>query len=135
MISQKVDLTAHRDFSTQRPSILNFHLRQSTGGGGVEFDDLFMSKDDYEVFTWRERFFGRRRHFNEKARIFNYEAKYEQLWKGMCVRCGRPLMNWDKSYGNVCRQCDCILEGNRVPWKKYYIPFGTDSTDDLFNLR
>ena len=134
MISQNIDLTLHRDFSTASRSPLDFHQIGQFYNNLSDIDSLFMRVDEYEAIQRYEKMFGKRRHQNEKYIVFGYESKHEAYWKITCARCGKPLRVPWKIYGNVCEDCDCELESHRVPWKKYYIP-NENTHNDLFALR
>lgn len=135
MLPRNIDLTEHRDFNSNNGRPINqFRIRQYINGL-PDMDVPMMTLSDFVKIQWWEKIFGRRCHHTEKERIFNYEAKHEQYWKETCVRCGRPLRRPWVDYGNVCQQCDQQIEGNRVPWKKYYIPVERPRFSELFDLR
>lgn len=135
MISNRIDLTQNRDFGNRRFRLpMLFRIREFVDSIADQ-DDPLVTEEEYEKLVWYEGIFGRRRHFSEKHRIFNYEIKHEEMWRGMCVRCGARLIPWKNIYGGVCAACEDDM--HRIPWKDYY---GQPSerervTNDLFNLK
>lgn len=139
MISGKVDLTEHRDFSLG-PGLVSFReqielIRQEQV---LELEDaLFMSLDDYNKLSRYHKIFGTRRHSNEKERVFDYEGRHERYWKETCVRCGRPLrIPWNRC-GELCKYCDEIVDDRRIPWKGWKSSESErqHSADEIFSLR
>ena len=133
MISRKIDLTENRDFSQGKNTAFGVHIRQFLNGI-ADIDDPFMSEVEYEILEWYETLFGRKRHMNQKAKVFNYETRFEEMWKGLCARCGHRLVPWKSERGELCHRCDIEVTG-RVPWKDYYIQRERNIEDRLFNLR
>lgn len=135
MISNRIDLTQNRDFGNRRFRLpMLFRIREFVDGIADQ-DDPLVTEEEYEKLVWYEGIFGRRRHFSEKHRVFNYETKHEEMWRRMCVRCGARLIPWNNIYGGVCDACESDM--HRIPWKDYYgQPSGRERvTNDLFNLR
>ena len=131
MLPRNIDLTANRDFS---------------GGGRINFTGLLrtidldaeaMSTDEYEVICWWEGIFGRKRHYNEKNKVFDEDRKYYERWRDTCVRCGKPLRCPWKRAGELCVDCAEVLDTSRLPWIEYYgqQAWERDRTMDIFSMR
>lgn len=129
MLSRNIDLTENRDFSGGRIEFT--HLLRS-----IDLDAEVMSTDEYEVIVWWEGIFGRRRHSNEKDRVFDKEEKYLNGWRGKCERCGKPLRcPWKRVYG-LCIECNDAMEKSRIPWIEHYgQQSSSDRTMDIFHMR
>lgn len=134
MISRKIDLTENRDFQGGRQRVLRVHIRQFLDGI-ADIDDPLMDETEYEFLSWYEGIFGRQRHMNQKAKVFNYEKRFEEMWKGLCVRCGHRLVPWKSARSELCHKCDVEMDSGRVPWKDYYGQRERSIEDRLFNLR
>ena len=137
MISRKIDLTAHRDFSSGERFPQLFRIREFVNGL-PDIDDPVMTRDEYDMLEWWEKIFGRKRHLNQKYKVFDSEERYRKMWRGICVRCGRRMIPWNSVNGvngELCRQCDDALEHERIPWKKSEIPRERNISDTLFGLR
>ena len=134
MISDKIDLTENRDFSGGNIWSIDIPLPD-------DWEDMeIMSYDTWEAIIEREKIFGRRRHINQKDKIFDlYNTKRLNTFKTHCARCGKLIrIPWD-NMGGICRRCDSQVETSsydRIPWKKFE---GTlthrNNPREIFNLR
>ena len=99
MLTPRVDLTAHMDFSGG--SIIDFF---DTRLDEILDDEYaLISTDEYKRLTWWEGIFGRKEHKNQKHEIFSKDIN-ELMTR--CLRCGKPFrIPWD-SIGGICRKCD-----------------------------
>ena len=140
MISRKIDLTEHRDFSGDNHSWFTI-----TEIDADLFDESYISSTEYDYIAWWESIFGRRRHTNRKHEIFKpYDEKtfIENSMK-RCQRCGKPLKIPWRRYGGLCKECeDDLFKGsNGFLW--YGSPDRPVSINeysptinlDIFNLR
>ena len=135
MISRRIDLTENRVFGRiNGHGIPTVHMRQFLDGV-ADSDEPFMSEDEYELLERHERLFGRLRHINEKSKVFNYEKRFEEMWRGKCVRCGARLVIWKGARGDLCHRCDVEMDSGKVPWKDYYGRRERSVNELLFDLR
>lgn len=107
MLSSAVDLTANRDFG----GLSMFFLPDIS----VEMvDNDYMSYDEYEALKYWENIFGKKRHRNQKAKVFGYKDNYD------CCRCGKPIKLPWKNHGGICEACDAIMQTVEIPWSRKY---------------
>jgi len=128
MLSPRVDLTEHMDFSGGTINVMDTIIE-------IPLDEYQpMTCDEYERFKWWESIFGRRGHRNQKYEIFNLKGTLNEC-KSHCYRCGKPFrIPWD-NIGGVCRKCDnemCDSEHN-IPWKNYHAQ-SSRTRDIAYNL-
>jgi hypothetical protein len=128
MLSPRVDLTEHMDFSGGTINVMDTIIE-------IPLDEYQpMTCDEYEWFKWWESIFGRRGHRNQKYEIFNLKGTLNEC-KSHCYRCGKPFrIPWD-NIGGVCRKCDsemCDSEHN-IPWKNYHAQ-SSRTRDIAYNL-
>ena len=129
MLSPKVDLTEHMDFSGGIFS--NIRLVEISD----DEQDL-MSTEEYEWFTWWEGIFGRKGHKNQKREIFSKNINEVTV---RCPRCGKPFrIPWVK-IGGVCKKCsDEIFDpSHNLPWKRNNNPSVSERSIvyNLFNSK
>jgi hypothetical protein len=131
MLSPKIDLTEHMDFSGGSINLMDTLIE-------IPNDEYsLMSSDEYEWFIWWEGIFGRKGHRNQKHEIFNPDTDPFIRSKSHCYRCGKPFrIPWD-NIGGVCRKCDSEMcdSVQAIPWKKYSSPRERDVAYNLFNRR
>ena len=132
MLSPKVDLTEHMDFSGGIFS--NIRLVEISD----DEQDL-MSTEEYEWFTWWEGIFGRKEYKNQKHEIFSKNINEVMV---RCPRCGKPFrIPWENIDGvcRVCRKCnDEIFDpSHSLPWKRNNNPSVSERSivHNLFNSR
>ena len=132
MLSPKVDLTEHMDFSGDIFS--NIRLVEISD----DEQDL-MSTEEYEWFTWWEGIFGRKEYKNQKREIFSKNINEVMV---RCPRCGKPFrIPWENidSVCRVCRKCnDEIFDpSHSLPWKRNNNPSVSERSivHNLFNSR
>lgn len=130
MLSRRVDLTEHMDFSMDSFSDIRL----------VEIPDdeyELMTTEEYELLTWWEGIFGKKEHRNQKHEIFSKDI-FNEL-KAHCYRCGKPFrIPWD-SIGGICRKCDGEIfdPSHTLPWKRNNDPSVSERSivSSLFNSR
>ena len=132
-MDRKIDLTERNDFSS---------LRVEDVLTSMFLDDELVSSDEYETIVRWESIFGKERHDNEKAEIFDYNGKYERDVERHCQRCGIELrVPWKVFYG-LCKECDEFVDAGDepLPWKRGCGTIGSrgsvgDDIQNLFGLR
>lgn len=136
MLSSRVDLTAHMDFSEDAINI--FKILDVEIPVEIPDDEYApMSVDEYIWLIWWEGIFGRRGHRNQKYEIFNSKGILNEI-RSHCYRCGKPFRTpWD-DIGGVCRKCNDEIcdSGHTLPWKKHNVsPIEGNIIYNLFNSR
>ena len=132
MLTPRVDLTAHMDFSGG--SIIDFF---DTRLDEILDDEYaLISTDEYKRLTWWEDIFGRKKHKNQKHEIFSKDIN-ELMTR--CLRCGKPFrIPWD-NIGSVCRKCNYEIfdPSHNLPWKRNNNPSVNERSIiyNLFNSR
>lgn len=133
MLSSRVDLTAHMDFSRRTIHI----LPEPQDAEILDDEHELMSVDKYDWLIWWEGIFGRRGHRNQKYEIFDSKGILNEI-RSHCYRCGKPFRTpWD-NIGGVCRKCNDEIcdSGHTLPWKKHNAsPIEGNIIYNLFNSR
>lgn len=138
MISPKIDLTENREFSGGHSSI----MEMDTPIPDFMFYEK-MTPEQMDKFLFREKYFGKFTHYNERYKIFDGERKWKEKVRTHCERCGKEIKApWTKRFG-LCPECDDIMENSGVPWKDRYKTTPNDESGwsndrtayDLFNAR
>ena len=136
MLSPRIDLTEHRDFSGGNGALMDTPIE-------IPMDEYeLMSNEEYEVLVWWEGIFGKRRHYTEKSKVFHTESDYPFGGdKDHCYHCGKLFrLPWDNIYGR-CRKCSEEKEESgyrwRIPWVDHYTRPSSreDVAYNLFNRR
>lgn len=113
MLSSAVDLTANRDFGGLRM----FFLPDIS----VEMiDDDYMSCEEYEVLKYWENIFGKKRHRNQKVKVFGHKYIHNIKDNCECYRCGKPIKLPWKNHGGICEACNTIIQAAKIPWSRKY---------------
>lgn len=130
MLSPKIDLTEQRDFSGGVGSFTDSEVPEDV------YDGL-MTCEQYDRLCRWESIFGKRRHENQKRRIFpvilsRYNTK--------CTCCGKELRApWMRFSNNgLCQDCEKESRYNsRIPWKSNIVSVGhfNDKGYRLFNSK
>ena len=81
-------------------------------------DDDYMSCEEYEILKRWENIFGKRKHRNQKTKVFG--SKYIHDTEDNCYRCGKPIKLPWKNHGGICEACDTIVQTSKIPWSKKY---------------
>jgi hypothetical protein len=138
MLSNRIDLTANRDFG-HRQTIVEMDM----GIFDRWYDDDSITLDEYDYLSWWEGVFGKTRHTNEKRKLFGEDRNNIVLRLEMgthCARCGKELkLPWARFYG-LCRECNDDVErgAQRLPWKAYKAEVSDrrmDNASEVFSLR
>ena len=136
MISHDIDLTENRDFSGGNVIIWQLDIPTPEDWEDMEL----MTNDQWEAVVEHERIFGRKRHINQKDKIFDWKNSNRlNIFKSQCARCGKVFrIPWD-NLGGICRKCDSEVETSsydKIPWKIYDSTWNPrNDPKDIFNLR
>lgn len=129
MKSLKIDLTERHDFvNTSNVANPLFHL-----GYIIEYK---MSREEYDLWVLRQRFFGKKLYENHKWAVFG-DQRLEKEMEEHCERCGKRITPWEKAthYG-LCEECDEIMTiGDVFPWNPIIKERENNIEYNLFNLR
>ena len=129
MLSNRIDLTANRDFG-HRLTIVEMDM--DTFDRWYVDDSITLDEYDYHVL--QEGVFGKAIHTNEKCNLFGYDKNT------VCEKCGKELkLPWARFYW-LCRECNDDVERNahRLPWKAYKAEVSDrrmENTSEVFSLR
>jgi hypothetical protein len=135
MISSRIDLTEHRDFSGGNDIIIMMDTPIE-----IPMDEYrLMTNEEYEKLIRWEGIFGRRRHYTETSEAFGKVPNDPFRSSDHCYKCGKIFrLPWDNVYGR-CRKC--AEEPNesgyhsRLPWVEYNGRLNDDVGYNLFNRR
>lgn len=142
MLPPNIDLTESSDFG------LGSGIFMDTP---VDLDDLDarnnMSIDEYDYLVWWEGIFGRKRHRNQKWKLFpriGLDVPYdpENPHPSYCVRCGKEIRIPWKNYYGLCFECNNKIEttvGGKIPWNYTTVTNFSSRNDErgynLFNSK
>lgn len=136
MLPSNIDLTERADFGY--PSLITMDMP-------VDLDDLDtrnnMSMDEYDYLVWWEGIFGRKRHRNQKWKLFpkmDIDVLYDQenSHPSYCVRCGKPIRIPWKNYYGLCFECNNKIEttvDGKIPWN-HTMNFSSRNDERGYNL-
>ena len=136
MLPSNIDLTENRDFSGGPSGIwqLDFVIPE-------DWEELeIMSNDQWEKICEHEKIFGRKRHINQKDKIFDWQNSNRlNLFKRCCACWGKEFrIPWD-NIGGICRKCGSEVEMSdydRIPWRMFEgVWLRRDDPKEIFNLR
>lgn len=136
MLPTNIDLTENRDFSGGNAVIWQIDIEIPEDWEEIEI----LSSDQWKKICEHEKIFGRKRHVNQKDRIFDWENSNRlNLFKTHCARCGKEFrIPWD-NLGGICRKCDSEVEVSnydRIPWKRFEGTWNPrNDPKEIFNLR
>ena len=126
MLPSNIDLTERADFGdVSVTSYIDLNVD--------DFDTRNnMSTDEYDSLIWWEGIFGKKRHINQKWKIFpriglNVSYNPENPYTLYCARCGKVIRIPWKNYGcfspwkdyNLCFECNDKVETevkSKIPW-------------------
>lgn len=139
MLSPKIDLTLNREFTSGE---IDVNISNSVRYVEIDLitDDEAMTVDEYAHIFRFETLFGKRRHQNEKNKVFDKEKRYINELKTHCQRCGKEFrLPWnDIMCFDLCKECnDAVNESlGKIPWKREYEGLShRNIKDDLFNSK
>ena len=147
MLPSNIDLTEKADFGDV----------SITAYVDLNVDDFDtrnnMSTDEYDSLLWWEGIFGKKRHINQKWKIFpriglNVSYGSENPHTLYCARCGKairiPWKNYEsrcpwKNYG-LCSECNEKIKTEtwgKIPWNHHTYVFSRNDERgyDLFNSK
>ena len=146
MLPSNIDLTERADFG-------DLSLTAYVDLNVDDFDTRNnMSTDEYDSLIWWEGIFGKKRHINQKWKIFpriglNVSYNPENPYTLYCARCGKVIRIPWKNYGwrslwkkqGLCSECsekEEIYFKGRIPWKHTSTSSRNDERGyDLFNSK
>ena len=145
MLPSNIDLTEKADFG-------NVSVTSYVDLNVDDFDTSNMSTDEYDSLIWWEGIFGKKRHINQKWKIFpriglNVSYNPENPHTLYCARCGKVIRIPWKNYGHhypwgncgLCFECNekinTDVEG-KIPWNHNHTSSRNDDRGyDLFNSK